>query len=47
VTPAAEDSLAKAMKRAHQLYAQYVNRLHGRSGHASITLARSGSESVL
>ena len=33
MTPAAEDFLAKAMKRANQLYAQYVNRLHGRSGH--------------
>jgi putative transposase len=33
VTPKREDSLAEALKRANQLYAQYVNRLHGRSGH--------------
>ena len=33
VTPVQETSLAEAMKRANQLYAQYVNRLHGRSGH--------------
>lgn len=33
VTPAREDSLALALKRVNQLYAQYVNRLHGRSGH--------------
>ena len=32
-TPASESSLAKALKRTSQLYAQYVNRLHGRSGH--------------
>ena len=31
--PAREDSLAKAIGRTHWLYAQYVNRLHGRSGH--------------
>jgi putative transposase len=28
-----EDSLAKAFGRTHWLYTQYVNRLHGRSGH--------------
>ena len=33
VTPQQEDSLAAALKRVNQLYAQYVNRLHGRSGH--------------
>jgi len=33
VTPDSQDSLAKALKRTNQLYAQYVNRLHGRSGH--------------
>jgi putative transposase len=33
VTPEQEDSLATALKRVNQLYAQYVNRLHGRSGH--------------
>ena len=33
VTPEHEDSLAGALKRVDQLYAQYVNRLHGRSGH--------------
>jgi putative transposase len=33
VTPARPDSLANALKRTNQLYAQYVNRLHGRSGH--------------
>jgi len=32
-TPLAGDSLAKAVGRAHWLYAQYVNGLHGRSGH--------------
>ena len=31
--PAGEDSLAKAVGRTHFLYTQYVNRLHGRSGH--------------
>jgi putative transposase len=31
--PARPDSLAKAVGRTHWLYAQYVNRLHGRSGH--------------
>lgn len=33
VTPEKEASLALALKRANQLYAQYVNRVHGRSGH--------------
>jgi len=33
VTPHHETSLADALKRTNQLYAQYVNRLHGRSGH--------------
>jgi len=32
-TPLAEDSLAKAIGRTHFRYTQYVNRLHGRSGH--------------
>jgi len=32
-TPANEASLAKAVGRTHFLYTQYVNRLHGRSGH--------------
>jgi len=32
-TPARDDSLAKAVGRGHWLYTQYVNRLHGRSGH--------------
>lgn len=31
--PVAEDSLAKAVGRTHFRYTQYVNRLHGRSGH--------------
>jgi len=31
--PQRADSLAKAIGRTHWLYAQYVNRLHGRSGH--------------
>ena len=31
--PDGEDSLAKAIGRTHFLYAQYVNRVHGRSGH--------------
>jgi putative transposase len=31
--PQAEDSLAKAVGRTNWLYTQYVNRLHGRSGH--------------
>ena len=33
VTPRREESLAKAVGRTHFLYTQYVNRLHGRSGH--------------
>lgn len=32
-TPKEEDSLAKAMGRTHFSYCQYINRLHGRSGH--------------
>jgi len=32
-TPSREDSLAKAIGRTHLLYAQYINRLHNRSGH--------------
>jgi putative transposase len=32
-TPWQEDSLARAMGRTDVLYAQYINRLHGRSGH--------------
>ena len=32
-TPKKEESLARAMGRTNFLYAQYVNRLHGRSGH--------------
>ena len=32
-TPVREDSLAKAVGRTHLAYAQYVNRLYGRSGH--------------
>jgi putative transposase len=32
-TPTSEAALAKAMGRTHYRYAQYVNRLHGRSGH--------------
>jgi len=31
--PAREDSLAKAVGRTHFLYTQYVNRMHGRTGH--------------
>jgi putative transposase len=31
--PHREDALAKAVGRTHWLYTQYVNRLHGRSGH--------------
>ena len=31
--PESEDSLANALGRTHFLYAQYVNRMHGRSGH--------------
>jgi len=33
VTPYYETSLGDAMKRTNQLYAQYVNRMHSRSGH--------------
>jgi putative transposase len=32
-TPRGETSLAQAVGRTHFLYTQYVNRLHGRSGH--------------
>jgi putative transposase len=32
-TPQFEESLAKGLGRTHFRYAQYVNRLHGRSGH--------------
>lgn len=32
-TPAEEASLALALKRTNQLYAQYVNRVHGHRGH--------------
>ena len=32
-TPSTEESLAKAVGRTHFLYTQYVNRMHGRSGH--------------
>jgi REP-associated tyrosine transposase len=31
--PHTEDALAKAIGRTHYLYTQYINRLHGRSGH--------------
>jgi putative transposase len=33
VIPEREESLAKALGRAHLMYAQYVHRLHGRLGH--------------
>ena len=33
LTPPREDSLAKAVGRAHFLYTQYINHRHGRSGH--------------
>jgi putative transposase len=33
VVPATESSLAKALGRAHWVYTQAINRLHGRSGH--------------
>ncbi len=33
LTPAREDSLNLAVGRTHYVYTQYVNRLHGRSGH--------------
>lgn len=32
-TPATAPSLAQAIGRAHWKYAQYINRMHGRSGH--------------
>jgi len=32
-TPAGEASLAKTLGRTHFLYAQYINRMHHRSGH--------------
>jgi len=32
-TPAREDSLNLAVGRTHFIYTQYINRLHGRSGH--------------
>ena len=33
VSPAREDSLAKAVGRTHFLYTQYLHRLHNRTGH--------------
>jgi putative transposase len=33
VTPEDEDSLARTIGTTHLIYSQYVNRLHGRSGH--------------
>ena len=33
VRPGKADSLAKGIGRTHFRYAQYINRLHGRSGH--------------
>jgi putative transposase len=33
VTPETEESLSRALGRAHLMYAQYVHRLHGRLGH--------------
>ena len=33
VVPREEQSLARAVGRTHFLYTQYVNRMHGRSGH--------------
>jgi len=33
VTPTTVEALGQALKRVGQLYTQYVNRLHGRSGH--------------
>jgi putative transposase len=33
VTPDTEESLSRALGRAHLMYAQYVHRLHGRLGH--------------
>jgi len=32
-TPAKEESLGKAIGRTHFLFTQYINRMHGRSGH--------------
>ena len=32
-TPRRQDSLAKALGRAHYFYTRYVNRMHGRAGH--------------
>ena len=32
-TPATAEALAETMRRVNQFYTQYVNRLHGRSGH--------------
>jgi putative transposase len=32
-TPSSEESLAKAVGRTHFLYTQYINKMHGRSGH--------------
>ena len=32
-TPLREDSLAKSIGRTHFRYTQYINRMHGRSGH--------------
>jgi putative transposase len=33
VTPRSEEALAKALGRTHYRYAQYINHMHGRSGH--------------
>jgi putative transposase len=33
VTPGEQQSLARAVGTMHLIYSQYVNRLHGRSGH--------------
>ena len=38
--PEQEASLAKAVGRTHFLYSQYVNRMHGRSGHFGSSRAR-------
>ena len=32
-TPETKDALAKAVGRTHFIYAQYINHMHGRSGH--------------
>ena len=32
-TPQTKDALAKAMGRTHLIYTQYINQMHGRSGH--------------